>query len=387
MKIVVLDDNWPQTALLIHELHRQKVDVLYVAPTTISRRGLGRYCRHRRSPPMTRLDYAGFLIDLLAAEPHDFVLPVCDPLQRLAWRLPEPFGSRVFPTTTAEQRHLLDDRRALYALATMLGVPVPRMLPVPALDTAASVGRDLGWPLVFRGTQGCGGEQVRIVRNHRQMIEAYAALSERSPEPPFAQEFVSGECYLIGALLDHGRALQTFAQVAVEVFPASTGPSIRVRSINDSKMVGYATRLFAALGWHGLACAEFVRATNGELRFLEINPRPWGSIQAAEACGAPMLRPFVQLLKGDAVDPPRPYVVGREVALFPAYLGGCIRSNRFPRIQDIGRYLRMGRAMPWAHPGLLFHATQQLFWQWRFLKQRKSLAVASARPNSQAPRT
>jgi len=97
---------------------------------------------------------------------------------------------------------------------------------------------------------------------------------------------------------------------------------------------------------------------------MEINPRPWATIQVAEACGVPMIRPFVQRLKGDAIDPPRPYVAGREIVMFPWFLSARIQQHRLPQLRDLGSYLRLIRTIPWRHAGLLWHTGQSLYWQW-----------------------
>ncbi len=377
MKILVLDDNWPQTAWFIQEMHRQRIEVVYASPGAITARGLGRYCRHRPAPSMRGADYRQFLIDLLAEEAFDLVLPLCEPLQRVAWDLPDPLPSRVFPRANAEQRRLLDDRRAMYALATRLGVPIPRMMPIDGADGLDAVSRDFGWPLVLRGTQGLGGEQVRIVRNRSQMLEAYSALHDRSPEPPFAQEFIAGTRTVVGALLDQGSTLRAFAQRSLETYPAPTGPSIRSRSMKDATLLEHANNMFAALKWDGLALAEFMQGENGEFYLMEINPRPWGTIQVAEVCGVPMIRPFVQMLKGETIDPPRSYVAGRDIVMFPGFLSARIRQGRFPRLQDLGSYLRMIRTIPWKYGGLLWHTSQTLYWLWcdqraNTLRQRQS---------------
>ena len=364
MKILLLDDHWPQTIWLIAEMYRQKIDVVYASPGAVSARGLGRYCRHRRSLWMHDPKYRDFLMQLLREEPFDLILPLCEPLQRIAWALPEPFVSKVFPKATHEQRRLLADRRAIYPFAASIGVPVPRMLSISGPEDLDPIARDLGWPLVLRGTQGLGGQQVRIVRNVEALRESYDQLRDRSPELPFAQAFITGVRTAVGSLLDHGTPLRLIAQEALETYPGPTGPPIRVRSTSDAILIDYAKRLFAALRWHGLAQAEFIQGQDGQRYFLEINPRPWGSIICAEACRARLFRSFVHLLKGVTVEPDLRYVTDREVAIFPSFLAARLREGRFPRLGDWASYRRMAATIPWRQFGLLHHTAQQLYWLW-----------------------
>ena len=372
MKILLLDDHWPQTIWLIAEMYRQKVDVVYASPGAVSARGLGRYCRHRRSLWMHDPGYRDFLMQLLREEPFDVILPLCEPLQRIAWALPEPFVSKVFPKATHEQRRLLADRRAIYPFAASIGVPVPRMLSISGPDDLDPIARDLGWPLVLRGTQGLGGRQVRIVRNAEALRESYDQLRDRSPEPPFAQAFITGVRTAVGALLEHGKPLRLFAQETLESYPEPTGPPIRVRSTSDALLIDYAKRLFAALRWHGLAQAEFMQGQDGQRYFLEINPRPWGSIICAEACRARLLRSFVHLLKGVTVEPDLAYVTNREVAIFPSFLTARLLEGRVPRFGDCPSYWRMATTIPWRQFGLLHHSAQQLYWLWELGRRQRA---------------
>ena len=365
MKILLLDDHWPHTAWIIQEMHRQKLEVTYASPGLVSARGLGRYCRHYRAPWMHQDGYRDFLLDLLQCESFDLILPLCEPLQRVAWDLPERFASRVFPQASAEQRRPLDDRCALYDLAVRLGVPIPPRRAIAGTDDLEVLAGEFGWPMVLRGTQGVAGQQVRIVRNSTQAREAYRLLGDRSPSPPFAQRFIPGHRTVVGLLLDQGTALRAFAHRSLETYPGPTSPSIRARSIHDGRVIDYAQRLFAALQWNGLALAEFMHSVDDEFYLMEINPRPWATIQVAEACGAPMIEPFVRFLKGERPVEQRPYVVGREVVMFPAFLSARIRSGRFPRVKDWAAYGRLWRTIPARHLGLMWHTARNLYWDWR----------------------
>jgi hypothetical protein len=360
LRILLVDAGWNQTAFLIAELARAGAQTTVLSPSYIG--DLSRYCRHVPSPDVHDPAYPDLLRAVLRTEPADIVLPLCESVQRMIWALPEEEQRRVFPQTTAMQRELLSDRVRLYEFASGLDIPIPRPVAIADQQNLREVLTKLGLPCVLRGTQGMSGEQVRIVNDATVALAAYRELRSASPDPPFAQEYIHGRRYLIGGLFDHGRALQWFSSCSLETSPAPTGPSVRVQSVQDAVLKSYGERLFRALEWDGIACAEFMRLAPGDFRFLEINPRPWATIMAADKCGIPLLRLFANYLHGRRPAAAREFADGIEYTLFPSFLLARLRARKFPQLSDLKAYRQLLLAAPWRNPALLMHFTRMLWW-------------------------
>lgn len=372
MKILVLDIDWNQTAYLVAELSRAGVETVVAAPALPNPRGLGRYCRQIRSPPIEDAAYPRFLAEVVRAERADVALPTCEPIQQMLWEMQMEGATRIFPSTTPLQRELLSNRWRLYQFMTELGVPIPRVEPITQESDLDGVIEMLGLPCVLRGTQGMSGMQVRIATNAAEVSAAYKALRSTSPEPPFAQQYLDGRRCLIGALFDHGRPLQWFSQTTIESCPAPAGPSVRVRSLRDPVLTDLATRIFRALEWDGLACAEFIQQTDGGYHFLEINPRAWAAIRAAHSCGVPLLRLFVDYLLGRRPVHKKPFPNGQECTLFPAFFAARIREGAFPRVADLRAYSQAIAAAPWTQPALMRHFLRVLWWTYDASRRARS---------------
>lgn len=359
--VLVLDSNWDQTPYVVAALARAGFRVTLAGPMVVEAGALGRYCRH---VPFCGSDDPRFLADVTAflqRQPHDIVFPTNElGIQRLAG-LPEALAARVFPRLSPRQHELLADRQRMYEAVAAAGVPVPRSLSLPTAAASVAAIESLGLPLVVRGTQGTSGQQVRIVADRARLERAYAELRRVSPATPFAQEFIDGPRCLVGGLAVEGEVVQLFAQKTIEAYPAGTGPSIRVRSIDSDRLAEYATKVYRLLNWTGLGCAEFI-ITKSDFVFLEFNPRPWAAIMAAERCGVPFLEMFGEFLRGRRTFPLRRPAVGRECVLFPQFLYARLRRPRTLRLADFGAVVRSLADAPWRQPALMYHYLRRIWW-------------------------
>jgi hypothetical protein len=359
--VLVLDSNWDQTPYVVAALSESGFRVTLAGPMVVEAGALGRYCQH---VPFCGSDDPQFVAEVAAYLqrcPHDIVFPTNElGIQRLA-DLPEEFASRVFPRLSVGQQELLADRQRMYEAVAAAGVPVPRSLPLPNAAASVAAIEALGLPLVVRGTQGTSGQQVRIVADRARLERAYAELQRVSPATPFAQQFIEGPRCLVGALAVDGEVVQLFAQKTIEAYPAGTGPSIRVQSIQADRLADYAAKVYRLLNWNGLGCAEFI-ITDGDFVFLEFNPRPWAAIMAAERCGVPFLEMFAAFLKGRRQFAPCRPVADRECVLFPQFLYARLRRPRTLRLADFGAVVRSLADSPWRQPALMYHYLRRIWW-------------------------
>lgn len=363
MHLLLLDGGWSQTALLVVELVREGARVTLCSPKPPCSSGLERYCNELQSPNIESREYAAFLRQVVATGAFDLVVPLCEPLQSLCWAMPEI--KNCFPAVTDMQRGILENRIISSRFAAEQGIPLPREMAVQDEGDLQAVAAELGYPFVLRGTQGLGGQQVRIVSTAAAAMLAYSELVALSPEKPFAQEYLDGERCLLGALLDHGHIIQSFGQRTLECYPPPTGPSIRVTSFPDPALVAYGERILSALQWTGLACAEFIRLRDGSFRFLEINPRPWAAIQASTVAGVPLIRMFAQFLMGRREFKPVRYEPNRRCTIFPAYLDAKINARQKLASSDIPACLSLIFSIPWSSPSLTFYTLKRLYWGFR----------------------
>jgi predicted ATP-grasp superfamily ATP-dependent carboligase len=214
------------------------------------------------------------------------------------------------------------------------GVAVPDQRRIGALDPGALV-RELGMPLVVKAATGAGGSHVHIADTAAQLAAVLRHIGRVGGDWA-AQELVAGPTCLVGGVFDRGRALRIYAAEKLEQHPPRTGPAIRLCSTADPALVEAGLRVFHELRWTGLASADFIRRRAGSYAFLEVNPRPWGSIAAARSAGVDLFTPFAELLAGNLPAADLAFLPAREHHVFPRYL----LSPRYWRPAGVARALR-----------------------------------------------
>lgn len=189
------------------------------------------------------------------------------------------------------------DPFALAGLCNFLGVPFP--------ETRADLPRDRTAWLVKRRGAG-GGWHVRL-----------AESVDRLHPLDYVQRRVSGRPVSI-LLLGDGR--RTIPLLASEQWNTGTPPHFKgvlapapLAEGVEQRLACAAVAVASELGLRGLAGADFLLDEQGRFHLLEINPRPGGSLEAAEAAlGTNLVRAHVAACRGTLpASAPRP--LGRFV--------------------------------------------------------------------------
>lgn len=379
-RVMLLDLSWKQTGYVAAALSASGIETTLLTTAFPDPTGLGHFCTQVRTPHPRAPEYVPFLRREIARVRPDLVIPLCETLMETLWDLKPPCEIPIYPATTEEQRQVLRDRRRFYERAARAGIALPPWMPVgSAADLESAIAR-FGYPFVLRGTAGCAGSQVRIVSCAGEATEALEALKRISPGEPFAQAFVAGTRHLVGGFFSNGEAICLFPQEAIEAHPPITGPSVRVRAYVDETLLRAVRALFADLQWTGMACAEFIRDELGNFLLLEMNPRPWASLEVAERSGARICHVFAESLAGRSVDPPARYRTGVSNVVLEGFLmsrrarDGGIGSTL--RTLSLREWLDCLRAVPWSRPRLALHVLRRLYRE-----------LARDRPQPKAPET
>jgi hypothetical protein len=318
--------------------------------------------RWRLAPAVESEAFLRTVDDCVRDGAFNAVLPLTEPIQRRLWAAAPSWRDRIFPRVDAERRALLDSKLRVAGLAAAIGVPVPRQLTLRGgADLADDVRRGvrtLGLPIVVKGVRGRGGSATRIADSAERAVAAAQELGARGE--CFLQQYVRGATYLVGGLFRRGRPLRLYAAEKLELHPARTGPSIALRSVREPQLVASALLLFEALELDGLASMDFVRGSGGTFHFLEVNPRPGGSIAAAAAAGVDLFTPLAQLLRGEEPRAELGYRAGVSTRVFPLYLLATAHWRGLRALSEAAADLRDVQGLPWRRPAQALHLLHRL---------------------------
>jgi hypothetical protein len=324
VRVLLLDEGFVSGALTALGLQRVGCTVDVIAATG----GAGQ-CRTdagtwRLAP---RVDHPQ-LRDLVSRQRgYDVVYPVTEPLQQLL----SGGGS--------DKRHTSAQMRAV-------GISVPSEHSLASETDVRDAIRELSTPLVVKGSVGRGGKTTFIVRSLREARHAVKRIRALGADA-FAQAYIGGVTHLAGGLFENGRALRLYCGAKRVQVPARTGPAAELVSTDDPAFASVALRAFDASRVTGLASADFIRDERGIYHFLELNPRPWGSIAAARDAGVDLFTPLVALWRRQAVTADLSFRPGVRSAVFPLALlsmqcwasGAAVRSTPAPRNLRLAAHL------------------------------------------------
>ncbi|OGA01765.1 MAG: hypothetical protein A3I00_05355 [Betaproteobacteria bacterium RIFCSPLOWO2_02_FULL_64_12] len=315
---VFVTDGWRRKALaVVRSLGRAGIRVVVGDTGPIPFAALSRYCggRARYPSPSTSPDkFAVWLAGHLEQGGYRVCMPLDDDTLEVVLhcrhRLP---ASVALPFVGQEAFLLARDKASTFELATVLGVPCPATVVPGGPEDLDGVSGQLRFPVLVKPRRSLGSRGIRYVATPEELPRAYLDVHRRFPRP-IVQECLprSGPGLGVSALFNSESELRAvFVHRRIREFPLSGGPSTCRVSVEEPELAETAVRLLKALRWIGVAMVEFkVDLRDGVTKFLEINPRFWGSLPLAIAAGVDFPLLLYRLATEGDVEPVRSYEVG-----------------------------------------------------------------------------
>ena len=242
-----------------------------------------------------------------------------------------------------------NDKSTTTSIAKSIGIPVPETYHDIDPETIEEWSRDakVTFPLVVkfsddrRDTLWNPADRYRIVRSSKELALEYRRMHAVG-DHPLIQEYIQGPGYGFFSLGgESGQPLITFCHKRLREYPISGGPSTFCESIYDKRLIDLGTKMLTTLKLKGVAMVEVkLDQQSNEYKFLEINPRFWGSLPLALHCGVNFPSYLVQMALGITPRMEFDYPVGVKVRfLFTDILAACDTWRRNKSLSFVRQYI------------------------------------------------
>ena len=182
-----------------------------------------------------------------------------------------------------ESLRLLGDKITAREAMSKAGIPVAKGTEEPITDNeeALEIASGIGFPIMIKAASGGGGIGMQIVREESEFKSALRlcqgrAMSAFGDSRVFIEEYVDSAEHIEFQVLADGKRAIHFGERFCSIQRRhqkiiEEGPWISEEERKDigSKVVAGAE----AIGYRGLATFEFLRNSNGQFYFMEVNPR------------------------------------------------------------------------------------------------------------------
>ena len=217
----------------------------------------------------------------------------------------EQAGVPILGTSPASIR-LAEDREEFAALLDQLDIARPDYGIADSLETAHTVARQIGYPVLVRPSFVLGGRAMAVVGDDSQLDGfVQAALDAVPGQPLLIDRFMEdafeidtdalsdGENVVIGAIMEHIEEAGVHSGDSACILPPYKVSEYHLNIIRE-----YTSRLGLALQVKGMLNVQF--AIKGEIVYvLEVNPRASRTVPfASKATGLPLARIAAQVMSG-----------------------------------------------------------------------------------------
>lgn len=280
-----------------------------------------RYCVGSHRIPVYEADGARWLDavrELVARYRLALLVPTSDSsTAQLAAHAGELAPARI-AAPSPEAMSAFSDKWTSRAMAERLGIPVAPGCLVSNDSNPLQIADRLGLPVVIKARRSYElGDRTQKSSVMLAKTPEVLRLGLANCREHIAESWIAGFCRGVSVLAVEGEVRQAFQHRRLRQKHA-TGPSAaRISEPLDPRLLDAASAMIGETGYSGIAMFEFrCREDSDAFALLEINPRPWGSMQLAMDSGADYVAQQYRWL-----------VLGTRPVEKPAYRAGLVKYS------------------------------------------------------------
>ena len=175
-----------------------------------------------------------------------------------------------------DTNHIFMDKRRSQSFFESNNIPTPRLY---SIEESIELTDDK-YPLLLKPANGSCSIGVTKIYNKKELMFFLEYLDD-----PIVQEFIQGDEYTIDVLVDfHGKVQCAVPRLRIETRAGEVSKAV---TVNDKEIIEWSYKV-AKLMSDAIGCVtlQCFKQNNGELKFIEINPRFGGGFPLTAAAGA-----------------------------------------------------------------------------------------------------
>ena len=244
------------------------------------------------------LDQLEHLIDRIARTRGVDVILCCDaPAILSVIKLGNRIRQNLVPLPSLSDFTVHNDKWRFRELCEECGIPTPKTLyfgDKSQIDFV-HIKKELGLPIIIKPTNEEAGRGILKIATQEQFERRLRGNCHYSFAPLIAQEFVPGQDIDLSLLASHGEIVCHATQMVMG------GVTHFVRA---DGMLELGKRIVAHTGYNGVVHLDArFDCRDGIIKFIESNPRFWGSVAKAKACGLNFVTAGIALALGEWTGP------------------------------------------------------------------------------------
>jgi predicted ATP-grasp superfamily ATP-dependent carboligase len=264
---------------VIRSLGRNNIDFNVVSKTKDT---LGCYSRYSRNKLVSQ-----FSMDFFSKlSKDDVVFPMIEDIMLLLLKNQSKLKCQL-GFSNYETIQMARDKSLLTQHAIKQKIPCPKTIFITKPDDFYECISEIEYPVVFKPSCGAGGKGIQFLDSAAQHPEISEwSLSENNPG--LLQEKIPyDERYSVAILMNFSHNIRRCCVLrALRCHPMNTGPASFVESVDRPDLVKMGETLLKSINFQGIAEVEFViDSRDNTPKLMEVNPRFWGSTQAAINAG------------------------------------------------------------------------------------------------------
>jgi predicted ATP-grasp superfamily ATP-dependent carboligase len=296
-----------KTLAAARSLGKRVVKVFSAEETVFTPSAFSKYCSKALVYPSLIKDkklFLSWLINNIKEHSIDVVFPMDDDtLGVIIDNRAELEELAIIPLPPTDSYMAASDKWESFKLSQKAGVECAHAVKPNAGDRLEEITSQMSYPLIVKPRRSSGSRGMAIANSKDELAKAYESVHARYPCPMIQEYMGQGERFDVCLLYDKNSRLKaSFVQKEIRHFPIEMGPSTMQQSVIYPELVEKAHCIMKSLNWYGVAELEFmVDSRDGKIKFMEINPRFWGSLHLSIIAGVDFPWMLYQLAVGNNI--------------------------------------------------------------------------------------